>query len=253
MPGDDRDQISLVVGDDHRMLTDLLKIVIDDDPDVRLVADPVDNAKDAIELCARYRPDVVLMDIQLRGELNGVDATKLIRRVSPSTKVIIMSGSYSYEAALLKVAEAGACGFLDKADAAEDVVGAVKAAAAGEMLIEPHVLNRLLHQLRENRESQRSVEMLLGRLTEREREILQLLAYGSRREDIAWLETRGHRREALHQPQHREHARPERASQAGRPLQARGGCLRREARCRLCLAIGPPSVNRLYWKSSTRK
>lgn len=132
MPGDDRDQISLVVGDDHRMLTDLLKIVIDDDPDVRLVADPVDNAKDAIELCARYRPDVVLMDIQLRGELNGVDATKLIRRVSPSTKVIIMSGSYSYEAALLKVAEAGACGFLDKADAAEDVVGAVKAAAAGE-------------------------------------------------------------------------------------------------------------------------
>ena len=177
--------ISLLVCDDHRMLTDLLKMLVATHPDVCLVADPVDNAADAISLCARYQPDVVLMDIQLKGELTGVEATKRIRKVSPSTNVIIMSGSYAYEAALMKVAEAGACGFLDKAEAVDDVIGAVKAAAAGEMLIEANVLARLLRQSWDEREARREGELALARLTGREREILQLLALGAKTEDIA--------------------------------------------------------------------
>jgi DNA-binding NarL/FixJ family response regulator len=176
--------IRLAICEDHRMLADALVMVIEDDDELELVAPPVDTAEDAVALCAEHRPDVILMDVQLRGAATGLDATREIKRISPDTQVVIVSGM-GQDRLLVEAVEAGASGFLDKTEAVEEAINAVKAAAAGEALIDPAVLSRLIRRAAEEREARRDETMLTGQLTAREMEILQLLAQGMRNDDIA--------------------------------------------------------------------
>jgi hypothetical protein len=90
---------------------------------------------------------------------------------------------------LVEAVEAGASGFLGKEEAADEVLSAAKAAVEGEVLIDPAILTRLLHQVSMEREARRDTEALLGERTERQREILQLVAEGTRNEDIAPVQT----------------------------------------------------------------
>jgi DNA-binding NarL/FixJ family response regulator len=176
--------ITLAICEDHRMLADALQMVVAEDEELHLVAPPVDNAEAAIALVEEHRPDVILMDIQLRGATTGIEATRSIRKISPDTQVVIVSG-LGQERMLVEAVEAGACGFLDKTEAVEDAIAAVKAAAAGEPLIDPNTLSRLLRQAAEERAATRDTQMLTDQLTNREREMLQLLSQGLRNEDIA--------------------------------------------------------------------
>jgi RNA polymerase sigma factor (sigma-70 family) len=116
--------------------------------------------------------------------MSGIDATRHIKEVSPSTKVVIMT-AHDEDRLLVEAVEAGASGFLGKDEAAEELLSAAKAAAEGEVLIDPGTLTRLLAQVARERAEQRDAQNLLDDLTEREREILQLLAEGMRNDDIA--------------------------------------------------------------------
>ena len=176
--------IKLVICDDHRVLTDALALIVRTEPDLELVADPVQDPDDAIRLCARHRPDVVLMDLVLNARLNGIEATREIKEVSPETRVVIMTGQPD-DRSLVGAVEAGASGFLNKTTALEGVVESVRAAAEGEILIDPATLTRVLATLAREREARQDVERLLGLLTDREREILDLLSRGQRNDDIA--------------------------------------------------------------------
>ncbi|MCA1727001.1 MAG: response regulator transcription factor [Actinobacteria bacterium] len=176
--------IKLAICEDHRMLADALQMVIEDEEGIELVAKPVDTAEDAVAVVEAFRPDVVLMDIQLRGARTGIDATREIRRLSPGTQVVIVSG-LGAERMLVEAVEAGACGFLDKTEAVEEAIAAVRAAAAGEPLIDPTTLSRLLRQAAENREATRGADLMIAQLTPREKEMLQLLSQGMRNEEIA--------------------------------------------------------------------
>ena len=176
--------IKLVICDDHRVLTDALALIVRTEPDLELVADPVQDPDDAIRLCARHRPDVVLMDLVLNARLNGIEATREIKEVSPETRVVIMTGQPD-DRSLVGAVEAGASGFLNKTTALEGVVDSVRAAAEGEILIDPATLTRVLATLAREREARQDVERLLGLLTDREREILDLLSRGQRNDDIA--------------------------------------------------------------------
>jgi DNA-binding NarL/FixJ family response regulator len=176
--------VTLLICDDHRVLTDALAIVVGLDAGLELVAPPVQDPQSAIDLCAEFLPDVVLMDVDLRSEMSGIDATRAIKENSPATKVIIMT-AHDDDRLLVDAVEAGASGFLSKDGAAEAVLSAVKAAAEGEVLIDPGTLARLLPQVAREREQQRDALVLLGDLTDREREILTLLAQGMRNDDIA--------------------------------------------------------------------
>lgn len=176
--------VTLLICDDHRVLTDALAIVVGLDPGLELVAPPVQDPQSAIDLCDQFLPDVVLMDVDLRSEMSGIDATRAIKENSPATKVIIMT-AHDDDRLLVDAVEAGASGFLSKDGAAEAVLSAVKAAAEGEVLIDPGTLARLLPQVAREREQQRDALVLLGDLTDREREILTLLAQGMRNDDIA--------------------------------------------------------------------
>jgi DNA-binding NarL/FixJ family response regulator len=175
---------TLVIADDHKILTDALAMVVERDLSLRLVAPPVHTAEEAVEISSRERPDVVLMDIVFKGGIDGIEATRRIKEASPATKVVIMT-AHDDERLLVDAVEAGASGFLGKDEAADEVLAAAKAAADGEVLIDPGTLTRLLHQVAREREARRDAMALFEALTEREREILSLLAAGMRNDDIA--------------------------------------------------------------------
>jgi NarL family two-component system response regulator LiaR len=175
---------TLVICDDHKILTDALAMVVERDPDLRLVAPPVHTAEQAVEICREHHPDVVLMDIVFKGGIDGIEATRRIKEISPATKVVIMT-AHDDERLLVDAVEAGASGFLGKDEAADQVLAAAKAAAEGEVLIDPATLTRLLHQVAREREARRDALTLLESLTEREREILELLSQGMRNDGIA--------------------------------------------------------------------
>jgi len=179
------EQVSLVICDDHKVLTDALSTVIGLDPDFRLVGPPVHTPDEGVALAAEQLPDVVLMDIVFKGvDTTGIEATRKIKESSPSTKVVIMT-AHDDDRLMVEAVEAGASGFLSKDLPADEILQATKAAAEGEVLIDPVTLTRLLAQVAREREEQRDALALLNDLTERERQILDLLAQGKRNDDIA--------------------------------------------------------------------
>jgi DNA-binding NarL/FixJ family response regulator len=179
--------VSLLICDDHKILTDALATMVGLDDVFALVAPPVHTAEEAIALVQEHLPDVVLMDIMFKaGGMSGIEATRQIKEASPSTKVVVMT-AHDEDRLLVEAVEAGASGFLSKDEPAEELLSAAKAAAEGEVLIDPVTLTRLLAQVAREREEQRDAMRLLGDLTDREREILQLLAQGMRNDDIAKL------------------------------------------------------------------
>jgi DNA-binding NarL/FixJ family response regulator len=177
--------VSLLICDDHKTLTDALATMVGLDAELTLVGDPVHTPEEAIALASEQLPDVVLMDIVFKGGgLTGIEATRRIKDASPSTKVVVMT-AHDEDRLLVEAVEAGASGFLSKDESAEDVLAATKAAADGEVLIDPVTLTRLLAQVAHERQEQADAKRLLDDLTDREREILGLLAQGSRNDEIA--------------------------------------------------------------------
>jgi DNA-binding NarL/FixJ family response regulator len=176
--------VTLLICDDHKTLTDALAMVVERDPTLRLVARPVHDADRAVELCHEHRPNVVLMDIEFKSGIDGIEATRRIKRSSPATKVVIMT-AHDDERRLVEAVEAGASGFFGKDEPADEVLAAAKSAAEGEVLIDPATLARLLHQVAREREVHREVLARFATLTDREREILRYVAEGRRNDDIA--------------------------------------------------------------------
>lgn len=175
---------SLLICDDHRILTDAIAAIVSSDPGLRLVTAPVDNGPDAVRLSAEHRPDVVLMDIELRGQMNGIEATRRITQVSPTSRVVVVSG-HKRPTVLIEAVEAGASGFLDKNTAIDDLLRVAHAAAAGELLIDPALLARLIPELAAERHATNETRAKLARLTPRERQILTLMTQGRGSESIA--------------------------------------------------------------------
>ena len=178
-----RRAIRLLICDDHRLLTETLTDVVGHDPSFALLP-PVHTSEEAVALAVEHRPDVVLMDIEFRGTMSGIEATRRIKEFSPATKVVVMT-ALEDERLLVEAVEAGASGFLRKTEGVDEFLGALKAAAAGEILIDRAALARLLPRVAREREARRDAQLLMNQLTDREREILGLLAKGLRNEDIA--------------------------------------------------------------------
>ena len=178
-------QVSLLICDDHKVLTDALATVVGLDPAFRLVAQPVHTPEEGVTIATEQLPDVVLMDIEFKGSgMTGIEATRRIKEGSPSTKVVIMT-AHDDDRLMVEAVEAGASGFLSKDLPADEILQATKSAADGEVLIDPVTLTRLLAQVAREREERRDAMALLDDLTDRERQILELLAQGKRNDDIA--------------------------------------------------------------------
>jgi len=176
--------IRLLICDDHRILTEALTMIFEMDQTIEMVTDPVADPLSAIEACRELHPDVVLMDIDLKASIDGIEATRQIKDVSPATRVVILT-SFEDDRLVVSAVEAGASGFLRKTDAVQEVVETVKAAARDEVLIDSALLTRMLAQVARERRADRGEAQAVERLTGREVEILELLARGLRSEEIA--------------------------------------------------------------------
>ena len=171
----------VLVADDHGVVRQGLRALLEKSSEVSVVGEASDG-REAVRLADELHPDIVIMDIAMP-LVNGIDASSLIAGRVPDTKVIILS-MHSDESYILRALSAGAKGYLLKDSAEEDLLPAVKTVAAGRPYFSPAISATLLEEyLRamKNRNLKDSYELL----TNREKEILQLLAEGKSNKDVA--------------------------------------------------------------------
>jgi DNA-binding NarL/FixJ family response regulator len=162
--------ISCLIADDHEVVREGLRLALSRAPHVRVVGEAADG-ESAVALAERRRPDVVIMDLRLGG-IDGVEATRRIRQRDPRCRVVIFTG-HAERNLLSRGREAGAAGYLLKEAAQTTIVRAIDRVAAGGEFIDPALATALVATDRE------------ALLTNREREILQLLAEGMSNGDVA--------------------------------------------------------------------
>jgi DNA-binding NarL/FixJ family response regulator len=190
----------VLIVDDHQVVREGLVALLSDLPDIEVVG-ATGTVKEALEQVESSRPHVVLMDYRLPDQ-DGATATAAIRRSHPDVAVVFLSADDG-ESALFAAVEAGAAGFLVKSEAVTQVADAVRWAALGEILVPPAVLTRLIQRQRQRALDQRRREHLLAEMTQRELEVLPLMAEGLDNQEIAdrlsisYLTVRGHVRNVL--------------------------------------------------------
>jgi len=169
----------VLVVDDHEMFSEALELLLRRQPDVRLIG----SARDATEALGMLEdePDVVLMDLDMPG-INGIEATRQIREAVPNAKVVLLTAVQSPEI-IADALAAGACGYVPKTRAVDELMDVVRRAAAGELVMPERDLAAVVEQLRGSRPT--TGELALRRLTPREAEILRSLAAGETTTQIA--------------------------------------------------------------------
>lgn len=172
--------IRIVVADDHQLFLEGLRALLSKEAEIEVVSE-ASNGREALSEARRQRPDVVVMDLSMPG-LNGIEATRRISRSLPGVRVICLSMHTEprfVEAAL----EAGASGYLPKDCAADEMTAAIRAVSSGKTYLSPSVAGVVVDVLR-NRDAPEE-ENAFGVLTDREREVLQLLAEGQSTKELA--------------------------------------------------------------------
>jgi DNA-binding NarL/FixJ family response regulator len=171
--------VRIVVADDHQIVRSGFAGLLDTQPDFKVVGTAEDGAE-AVRVCRETSPDVVLMDVRMPG-MDGIEATQRM----PHQKVLILT-TFGLDDYIIEALRAGANGFLLKDAPVEELVRAVRTVAAGDAQLSPAVTKRLLDQVA--RRLPPAVERhtgALAQLTEREREVLRLLAVGMSNAEIA--------------------------------------------------------------------
>jgi two-component system NarL family response regulator len=175
--------IRVLVVDDHALFRRGLEMVLEQEPDIEVVGEASDGAE-AVERASDTTPDVVLMDVRMprRG---GIDACTAIKDAVPSTKIIMLTIS-DEEADLYDAIKAGAMGYLLKEISIEEVASAIRAVHGGQSLISPSMASKLLNEFASmiKRTDERQ-QVPTPRLTDREMEVLRLVAKGLNNRDIA--------------------------------------------------------------------
>jgi len=172
-------ETTILLADDHRLVREGLRKLIEEREDLRVVAEAT-TGQEAIELCDRLQPDVVLMDISMPG-LSGIDATRRICKTNPGTRVLILS-MHDNQGYVEEVLRSGASGYVLKDSAASDLLQAIDAVRRGDSFLSPTVTQQVVEAIA--RPGDRPLAAA-SHLTDREREVLTLIAEGLSSKEIA--------------------------------------------------------------------
>lgn len=167
--------IRVLVADDHSVVRKGLRTFLSLDPELEIIGE-ASNGEEAVQMAHQLKPDVVLMDIKMP-KMDGIAATTVIRRELPDTEVIALT-SVLEDASVVGAVRAGAIGYLLKDTEADELCRAIKAAAAGQVQLSPQAAARLMREVRTPEESPET-------LSERETDVLRLLAQGYSNKEIA--------------------------------------------------------------------
>jgi two-component system, NarL family, response regulator NreC len=175
--------IRILLADDHNVLRDGLRLLLERQPGFAVVAEAADG-RATVAAVAEHQPDVVVMDIAMPG-MNGIEATRRIAEKFPQTGVVILS-MHCDESYVIRSLKAGARGYLLKDSMKADLISAITAVAKGKSFFSPKVSRILQEDYMQALES-RDTEDTYDLLTDREREILQLIAEGKTNKEVANL------------------------------------------------------------------
>ena len=170
--------------DDHKIMRDGIKAILRHSDDFQVVAE-AENGPEAVQICKKQHPDIVVMDIGLPG-LNGVEATTEILRHIPEMKVIILS-MYDDEHSVVSAIRSGARAFVLKKASDNDLLDALRTVAKGGFYLSPQVSDRLLVRIQSGDLEARPVPSALESLSPRELQVLRLVADGKTSKEIAVL------------------------------------------------------------------
>ena len=178
------DPIRVVIADDHVLYRRGLQLVVSQEEDIEIVGEAGDG-KEAVDRTVELLPDVVLMDVRMP-HTSGIEACQTIKALVPSTKIIMLTMS-DEESDLYEAVKAGANGYLLKDVPGEEIADGVRAVHNGDSLISPSMASKLLAEFAQmsRRQGDRPSSVTAPRLTERELEVLRLVARGMANKEIA--------------------------------------------------------------------
>ena len=174
--------IRVLVADDHHLVRTGFRVILEIEEDIEVVGEASDGAQ-AVDLAARTRPDVVLMDVEMPG-VDGLEATRRIVAVDAGPAVLILT-TFDRDDYLFAALEAGASGFLLKNGTPEALIDAVRVVARGDALLAPEMTRRVIATFTKRGGTSRTDGRRLSELTPREHEVLVLLAGGATNAEIA--------------------------------------------------------------------
>ncbi len=175
--------IRVLIADDQALVRGGFRLILDAQPDMEVVAEASDGAE-AVERALRLTPDVVLMDIRMPG-LDGLEATRRLVRSAPSSLHVLILTTFDLDEYVYEAMLAGASGFLVKDVPPAELAHGVRTVAAGDALLAPTVVRRLLEQFVRRPPPGSQTPPELEELTEREIEVLKLVARGRSNAEIA--------------------------------------------------------------------
>jgi two-component system, NarL family, response regulator YdfI len=171
--------IRIVIADDHLIVRQGLRLILETEEGFELVGEAADG-KEALEVCARVHPHIVLMDLRMPN-LDGISAIEKLHESQPEISVIILT-TYNEDELMLRGLQAGARGYLLKDTTREALFDAIRAASRGETLLSPDILQKVLATAHKNP----GVANQHAMLTEREFEVLRSVANGERSKEVAY-------------------------------------------------------------------
>lgn len=173
------DRITILLVDDHKVVRKGVRAFIEAHAEFEVVGE-AENGAEAVKLVEEHIPNVVLMDLIMPG-MDGVEATRLIKKISPRTQIVVLT-SYHDDEHIFPALQAGALSYILKDVEMDELAEAVKKAALGEAVLNSHVAARVIVEIQGNKNDEFNP---LNDLTNREMEILKLIADGSNNSEIA--------------------------------------------------------------------
>jgi NarL family two-component system response regulator LiaR len=172
-------KITILLVDDHEVVRQGLRAYLDSQPDFRVIGE-ASSGEEAVEAAMEYLPDVMLMDLVMNG-IGGVEATRKVKDITPRTQIVVLT-SYHQDEFIFPALQAGAISYVLKDVMMDDLADAIRKASRGEAVLHPRVAERVIQEINGARGAPFNP---FTELTNREMEVLRLIARGMSNSDIA--------------------------------------------------------------------